>query len=151
MESPTSPFQAEFRGGENLANLAPRRRLTQQNEASGPVGRYVKLIVDNYLHFSEMIVYPPGNVDSNVAAGKTVTASGVGFGGTLTGLVDGDIRGATAASSGSLLASVNTVAWLRARADQPTGPAASCSGVCSDGWRALTASWPGLRRGLRRS
>ena len=102
VESPTSPspFQAEFRGGEHLANLAPRRRLTQQNEASGPVGRYVKLIVDNYLHFSEMIVYPPGNVDSNVAAGKTVTASGVGFGGTLTGLVDGDIRGATAASGG---------------------------------------------------
>ena len=100
VESPTSPFQAEFRGGEHLANLAPRRRLTQQNEASGPVGRYVKLIVDDFLHFNEMIVYPPGNVHSNVAAGKTVTASGVGYGGSLAGLVDGDIRGASAESGG---------------------------------------------------
>ena len=47
-----------------------------------------------------MIVYPPGNVHSNVAAGKTVTASGVGYNGSLTGLVDGDIRGASAASGG---------------------------------------------------
>ena len=100
VESPTSPFQAEFRGGENLANLAPRRRLTQQPDSAGPVGRYVKLIVDDFLHFNEMIVYPPGNVHSNVAAGKTVTASGVGYNGSLTGLVDGDIRGASAASGG---------------------------------------------------
>ena len=99
-QSPSSS-QAEFQGGENLANIAPRRRrLTQQNEASGPVGRYVKLIVNNYLHFNEMIVYPAGNVHSNVAAGKTVTASNVGFNGKLTGLVDGDIRGASAASGG---------------------------------------------------
>ena len=92
--------QAELQGGEQLANVAPRRRLTQQNEASGPVGRYVKLIVNNFLHFNEMIVYPPGNVHGNVAAGKTVTASDVGYGGSLAGLVDGDIRGATAVSGG---------------------------------------------------
>ena len=100
VESPTSPFQAEFRGGENLANLAPRRRLTQQPDSAGPVGRYVKLTVDDFLHFNELIVYPPGNVHSNVAAGKTVTASGVGYGGSLAGLVDGDIRGASAESGG---------------------------------------------------
>ena len=92
--------QAELQGGEHLANIAPRRRLTQQNEASGPVGRYVKLIVDDFLHFNEMIVYPPGDVHSNAAAGKTVTASDVGYGGSLAGLVDGDIRGATAVSGG---------------------------------------------------
>ena len=63
--------QAELQGGEQLANVAPRRRLTQQNEASGPVGRYVKLIVNNFLHFNEMIVYPPGNVHGKVAAGTS--------------------------------------------------------------------------------
>ena len=84
--------QAELQDGEHLANIAPRRRLTQQNEASGPVGRYVKLIVNNFLHFNEMIVYPPGDVHSNAAAGKTVTASdGVDYGGSLAGLVDGDL------------------------------------------------------------
>ena len=39
-----------------------------------------------------MIVYPPGDVHSNAAAGKTVTASdGVDYGGSLAGLVDGDL------------------------------------------------------------
>ena len=105
--------QAELQGGEQLANVAPRRRLTQQNEASGPVGRYVKLIVNDFLHFNEMIVYPPGNVHGNVAAGKTVTASDVGYGGSLAGLVDGDIRGATAVSGGPPCVRVKTPRVIR--------------------------------------
>ena len=56
-----------------------------------PVGRYVRLNLNDYLHFSEMIVWLPGDPGTDLAAGKTVTGSGEGYGGTYAGLVDGDI------------------------------------------------------------
>ena len=55
-----------------------------------PVGRYVRLNLNNYLHFSEMIVWLPGDPGTDLAAGKTVTGSAEGHGGTYAGLVDGD-------------------------------------------------------------
>ena len=56
------------------------------------VGRYVRLILDtSYLHFSEMIVWKPGDLDTNLALLKPVTSSYEGWGGTSAGLVDNDV------------------------------------------------------------
>ena len=56
------------------------------------VGRYVRLILDtSYLHFSEMIVWKPGDLDTNLALLKPVTSSYEGWGGTSAGLVDNDL------------------------------------------------------------
>jgi hypothetical protein len=56
------------------------------------VGRYVRLILDtSYLHFSELIVWKPGDLDTNLALLKPVTSSYEGWGGTSDGLVDNDV------------------------------------------------------------
>ena len=56
------------------------------------IGRYVRLILDtSYLHFSEMIVWKPGDLDTNLALLKPVTSSYEGWGGTSAGLVDNDV------------------------------------------------------------
>lgn len=57
------------------------------------VGRYVRLILDtSYLHFSEMIVWKLGDLDTNLALLKPVTSSYEGWGATSAGLVDNDVR-----------------------------------------------------------
>ena len=56
------------------------------------IGRYVRLILDtSYLHFSEMIVWKPGDLDTNLALQKPATSSAEGWGGTSAGLVDNDL------------------------------------------------------------
>ncbi len=56
-----------------------------------PVGRYVRLILNHYLHFNAMIVWKPGELDTNLALLKPVTSSYEGWGGTSAGLVDNDV------------------------------------------------------------
>ena len=56
------------------------------------IGRYVRLILDtSYLHFSEMIVWKPGDLDTNLALQKPATSSAESWGGTAAGLVDNDL------------------------------------------------------------
>ena len=56
-----------------------------------PVGRYVRLILNHYLHFNAMIVWKPGGLGTNLALQKPVTSSVQCCGGTSAGLVDNDV------------------------------------------------------------
>ena len=56
-----------------------------------PVGRYVRLILNHYLHFNAMIVWKPGGLGTNLALQKPVTSSVQCCGGTSAGLVDNDL------------------------------------------------------------
>ncbi len=60
--------------------------------AQQPVGRYVRLILDtSWLHFHEMIVWKPHELDTNLAFQKPATSSAELFSGTGSGLVDNDL------------------------------------------------------------